>query len=156
LRRRLDQLGKDFYGGALMATIGLAVIWQSRHYAAGTLSRMGPGFFPISLGAILTLIGIAIAVVGIASNRTAGADKAAPPPEWKAWFLISASIVAFIVLAKYGGLLPATFAIVFISALADRGNSWRSAVAIAAAMSVIAAVVFWWALQLQLPLFQWG
>ena len=67
MRRRLDQLNKDIYGGALMAVIGLAVIWQSRHYEVGTLSRMGPGSFPYRLGVILTLIGIAIAVVGIAS-----------------------------------------------------------------------------------------
>jgi hypothetical protein len=156
VRRWLEQFGKDFYGGLLMAVIGLAVIWQSRNYATGTLSRMGPGFFPVSLGVLLTLIGLAIAVVGVLSQRVKADPKPALPPEWRAWFLIALSIVAFIVFAKYGGLLPATFAIVFISALADRNNTWKSALLLALAMSAISAVVFWWALQLQLPLFQWG
>ena len=77
-------------------------------------------------------------------------------PEWRSWFLICLSIATFIVLARYIGLAIATFAIVFISAMADRTNTWRSASALALAMVVFGIVVFWWALQIQLPLFKWG
>ena len=59
-------------------------------------------------------------------------------------------------LGHWGGLLPATFAIVFISALGDRKNTIKQAFVLSLGMSVIAVVVFWWALQLQLPLFRWG
>ncbi|MFP3711527.1 tripartite tricarboxylate transporter TctB family protein, partial [Paraburkholderia sp. SIMBA_009] len=48
------------------------------------------------------------------------------------------------------------FAIVFISALGDRKNTVKQAFVLSLGMSVIAVVVFWWALQLQLPLFRWG
>ncbi|MCJ9713295.1 tripartite tricarboxylate transporter TctB family protein, partial [Bordetella hinzii] len=51
---------------------------------------------------------------------------------------------------------PATFAIVFISALGDRTNTLKQALLLSVSMCVIAVVVFWWALQLQLPLFRWG
>jgi hypothetical protein len=61
-----------------------------------------------------------------------------------------------VLVGKFGGLLPATFAIVFIAALGDRDNSIQSAAVLASAMCAICIVVFWWALQLQLPLFQWG
>ena len=44
----------------------------------------------------------------------------------------------------------------FISALGDRDNTLREALLLALAMMAIAVVVFWWALSLQLPLFQWG
>ena len=44
----------------------------------------------------------------------------------------------------------------FISALGDRDNTLTEAVLLSLAMSFIAVVVFWWALKLQLPLFQWG
>ena len=54
------------------------------------------------------------------------------PPEWRGGFCIGASIVAFVVLGKYGSLLLATFAIVFISALGDRQNT----VARAAVLSI--------------------
>jgi hypothetical protein len=78
------------------------------------------------------------------------------PPEWRGWFCIGASIVAFVALGKYGGLLPATFAIVFISALGDRQNTVASVAVLALACAVVCVVVFWWALQIQFPLFQWG
>ena len=77
------------------------------------------------------------------------------PAQWRAWALISVSIVAFVLLAERFGLVPAAFAIVFISAFADRDNNWKRAAILSAAIVVVAIVVFWWALQIQLPLLQW-
>ena len=37
---------KDYYGGALMVLIGLGAIYGGSDYHIGTLSHMGPGFFP--------------------------------------------------------------------------------------------------------------
>ncbi|MEJ0045599.1 MAG: hypothetical protein WDN04_05275 [Rhodospirillales bacterium] len=51
-------------------------------------------------------------------------EKEKLAPEWRGWICIVASVLAFVVLGKYGGLLPATFAIVFIAALGDRDNVW--------------------------------
>ena len=74
----------------------------------------------------------------------------------RSWLCICTGIVAFIVIGEYGGLLPATFAIVFISALGDRQNSLLTAVLLALFMTLICFVVFWWLLQVQFPLFRWG
>jgi hypothetical protein len=49
--------------------------------------------------------------------------------------------------------VPATFAIVFISALGDKMNTLKSAAILGAGVVVVAVVVFWWALQMQIPLF---
>jgi len=76
----------------------------------------------------------------------------AAPAEWRAWACILIGVAAFVVLGKYGGLVPATFAIVFISALGDRDNTVRSAFVLAVAMCIVAVVVFWWLLQVRLPL----
>ena len=57
---------------------------------------------------------------------------------------------------EYCGLLAATFAVVFISALADRENTWRSALLLAGVMIAVCIVVFWWALQVQFPLVTFG
>jgi drug/metabolite transporter (DMT)-like permease len=148
------RLHKDFWGGSLIVLLGILVVLKSLTYDLGTLSRMGPGYFPVALGVILALTGIAIAITGyVASPR---ADEKRLPPEWRAWFLICLSVVAFVVFAAYLGLVPATFAIVFISALADRDNTWKSALILSLAMVVVSVVVFWWALQVDLPLFRWG
>ena len=37
---------KDIAGGALMVAVGLAAVAVGRSYPAGSLTRMGPGFFP--------------------------------------------------------------------------------------------------------------
>ncbi len=137
-----------------MFIIGAAAALQGTTYQVGTLSRMGPGYFPIVLGTILALVGVAIFVMAGVGERPAAKEKR--PPEWRAWFCIGFSVVAFMVIGLYGGLVPATVAIVFISALADRKNTLKDAILLSAAMTVIAVVVFWWALQVPFPLFRWG
>lgn len=150
----MKKFRKDHYGGALMFFIGVAAALQGRTYEIGTLSRMGPGYFPTALGVILALIGAAIFVM--AGVGAPPAEKKSLPPEWRSWILICSSVVAFVVIGLYGGLVPATFAIVFISALADRQNTVKNALLLSAAMVVISVVVFWWALELVFPLFRWG
>ena len=145
---------RDYAGGMLMTAIGLAAAFQGSSYQLGTLERMGPGFFPTALGVILAAVGLAIAVSARFTRYEGELEVLAP--EWRGWFCIIGALVAFVVLGKYGGLLPATFAIVFISALGDRQNTFLGAVLLALASVVVAIVIFWWALQMQFPLFQWG
>ncbi len=154
MRRLVSTSNRDYHGGALMIAIGLGAIIQGRQYPIGTLSRMGPGFFPVALGAILAFTGLAILVSARFAARKA--EQPSLPPEWRGWFCIGLSIVAFVVLGRYGGLVPATFAIVFISALADRENTILAATVLALATVAICIVVFWWALQLNFALFGWG
>jgi hypothetical protein len=61
-----------------------------------------------------------------------------------------------VVLGQYGGLLPATFAVVFISALGDRQNTVKGAFLLSIVMCAVCVAVFWYGLQVQFPLFQWG
>ncbi len=151
---------KDYYGGALMVLIGMGAIYGGTDYKIGTLGHMGPGFFPAALGALLALTGVLIAISarsGTPAATTPGEEQHAKGlPDLRGGICIILSILAFLLLGEYGGLLPATFAIVFISALGDRKNTLKQAIALAILMSAIAVVVFWWALQLQLPLFRWG
>lgn len=154
VRWKINPYHKDYYGGGLMMLIGLGVVLQGLTYRVGSLSKMGPGFFPVALGALLTLTG---AVIAATARRDVIVDKDADkPPEWRGWFCITGAIVAFIVLGKYGGLIPATFAIVFISALGDRQNTIKRALYLSVAMVVVCILVFWWALKMQFPLFRWG
>lgn len=154
MRAFFEKFNKDHAGGALMILLGFGAMLQGASYHVGSLRAMGPGFFPLALGAILALTGLVTMVTG-GRNAAAVADKALPM-EWRGWACIALGIVSFVVLGRYGGLLPASFAIVFISALGDRENTVKSALVLAAAIVVICVVVFSWALQMQFPLFQWG
>ncbi|MFJ1299600.1 tripartite tricarboxylate transporter TctB family protein [Pseudomonadota bacterium AL_CKDN230030165-1A_HGKHYDSX7] len=148
-----------------MVLIGASSVYAGTDYHLGTLSHMGPGFFPAAIGTLLALVGLMIA----ASARSRGnedvvSEKGLPVegghghafPDLRGGACILLGILAFLLLGEWGGLLPATFAIVFISALGDRTNTLKQALLLASSMCVIAIIVFWWALQLQLPLFRWG
>jgi hypothetical protein len=190
---------KDFVGGILVLLIGIGAMVQGQTYSIGTLNRMGPGYFPVALGAILAGIGGVMLIAAYLGNRFAvlahqdnppdfheGLGESNPgkffndgsdldlrsldvgmsgqpretlrqqPPQWRGWICIVLGVAAFPVIGKYGGFVPATFAIVFISALGERENTWRGITLLALAMVAFCIGVFWWGLNIQFPLFGWG
>lgn len=147
---------RDVKSALLLIVIGALVAWKGSQYPIGELRRMGPGFFPVALGVLLAGLGALLLLVpalGSAEERDAEHNEKA---DLRGWSFIIAGIFVFIVLGKWGGLVPATFALVFVSALGDRGNSIKTALLTAAAMTAIAVVVFNYLLAVQFPLFTWG
>lgn len=141
----------DRYGAALLVLMGAAVVTQGVSFRMGTLTRMGAGFMPVVYGALLTLIGI---VLGITSSSEP--DEKGLPAEWRGWLCILGGVLAFVLFGRYGGLVPASFASVFISALGDRKNSVRDAALLAALMTLAGYLIFSLGLHLQLRPFAWG
>ena len=153
----ISQTRRDYYAGALMVLIGLGAASMGYEYGIGSLTEMQSGFFPVALGVILVLLGLVIAGTAGRARAVRIADgRAGSGPEWRGWIAIITGIVAFVILGRWGGFLPATFAITFISALGDRDNGWRGALGLAVVISLIGVVVFRWALEVQLPLIGWG
>lgn len=141
-----------------MVLIGLGATVVGAGYKVGTLTKMGAGFFPVALGVVMIILGVLIGASARRADPSIGmrAEHTTAPyagPEWRGWACILAGIGSFAVIGPHVGLLPATFTTVFISALGDRGNTWLSALVLATLMAAIAYAVFWWALQLQIPLF---
>jgi hypothetical protein len=147
---------RDYYAGGLMSLIGVGVILEARHYTLGTLFHMGPGFFPIILGVTMTLIGILIAGLAAASPANEEDLLRLPNPQWRAWFCILAGPILFIVLGTYGGLVPATFACVFVSALGDRESTLRASFFLATGITIFGVLLFSYLLQVSMPLWRWG
>jgi hypothetical protein len=150
---------RDFYAGALMVLIGLGVAlkgWSS--YRLGTLMHMGPGFLPTALGVILALLGIAIAgAAASVSNPIDEAEERILPehPQWWGWFCILAGPALFILLGRYFGLIPGTFACVFVSALGDRTATWKGSLILAAIVTVFGVGLFSYFLQISMPVLTW-
>jgi hypothetical protein len=143
---------RELISGLLVFLIGVAAIAQGLQYPLGTLASIGPGMFPTGIGVLLALVGAALTVSSL-QTRSEDDDSSI---DWRGWGCIIAGMLAFALLGVYGGLVIAIFALVFISALGDRNNSVLQAATLAVAMVAIGIVVFWWALQLQMPLFTWG
>ena len=155
-------LSKDHYAGALMIAIGLGVLGIGAGYHVGNLNRMGAGYIPVVLGVLMIAIGIVIAATAArvagpvaAAGGGHGLDRRAGP-QWRGWLCIIGGVAAFVVIGQYGGMLPATFAAVFVAAMGDRDNTPKTAAALAALMAVFALVIFHFGLKVQLPLFGWG
>jgi hypothetical protein len=155
LRNLLTQK-RDYYAGGLMTLIGVGAILEARHYNVGTLFHMGPGFFPIILGVVMTGLGILIAGVAAMADAESDDQMSYPKPEWFAWFCILMGPILFIILGNYGGLLPATFACVFVSSLGDRTSTLKGSLILAATVTVFGVALFSYVLQVSLPMWRWG
>lgn len=145
---------RDYYAGALMVLVGGGAAVIGSQYQLGSLTRMGPGFFPTVLGVLLAGLGVAIAGTAAYAPPAAGTTaEASMRPDWRGWLCISAGAFLFIGLARYVGLVAATFACVFVAALGDRQNTWREAALLAAGITVLGVLLFSYVLHIQIPIF---
>ncbi|MEO8024573.1 tripartite tricarboxylate transporter TctB family protein, partial [Polaromonas sp.] len=65
---------KDFFSGLMFMGVGVAFAWGATTYSVGTGARMGPGYFPLMLGVLLTIIGAAITFTSLVVEAEGG-DK---------------------------------------------------------------------------------
>jgi hypothetical protein len=143
---------RDFYAGGLLLLIGLGAAWKAGDYSSGTLRQTGPGYFPMLLALILAGLGFVIAA-GAALRRSDGAGDEPVRPDWRGFVCIVSGVTAFIVLGRYGGLVPATFAAVFLAAIGDRSATLKSAGVLAGCVTIAGVLLFVYALKIQFPLF---
>lgn len=145
---------KEIAPALLMLFIGMATVLGSLNYKIGSLARMGPGYFPLLLGAGLMLVALLIALSPPESEDAESATVFVP--QYRAWSLVIGAIVLFVVLGHYAGLVPATFSLAFVAALADTKNSIKTAFTVAVVLTAMAVAVFHYGLQMQFPLLRWN
>jgi hypothetical protein len=146
---------RDYYAGGLIILFGLVAAVQGPSYSMGTLVRMGPGYMPTALGVILIALGLMIAGSAILTPWDKASERILPPePQWKAWGCILAGPLLFVVCGQFG-LLPGSFACVFVSALGDRGATWKSAFILASVVSGFGVILFSYFLQVPMPVLTW-
>ena len=135
MARMKDQ--KDFWSGILFIAFGCAGLWLGRNYAIGSLSRMGPGFFPMLMSVALVGTG---GFLLVRSLVTAGEpiERIAFWPQ----LLILAGIVGFGLLIERVGLAVSVIAVAVVSGIAARGLRWFELAALALAMSALSVVLF--------------
>lgn len=145
---------RELYSAGLMMLIGIGTTIGSLDYGLGTLARMQPGYFPLLLGVLLMLISALI--IATPSTPEDESSEPASATHYRPWIFVAVGVVAFMVLGKFGGLVPATFTLIFLSAMGDRSNTVKAAFALAVGMTAMAVGVFHYAMQMQFPLFTWG
>lgn len=146
----LDRNYRDIVAGAALTLAGLAAaIYAVSNYSMGTITRMGPGMMPVSLGVVLAVFGLAIVVPAL-FQRGEGVIV-----RWRALIFLSASVLAFALMINRFGLVPSVFATTVLATLAETKVPAVGALILAAAMALLTWSVFIAGLGLNIPSFDW-
>ena len=138
---------KDVWAGLMLIGIGAAAMLIARNYPFGTALRMGPGYFPIILGALLIVFGLAILAYGLRSR-----EKIARSWSLRALIVLPLSLVLFGVLMEHAGFIPAMMVLIFGSATASTEFKFVEILLFSIGLTALSVVVFVWGLGLPYPL----
>src|SRR5690606_15751521 len=115
----------------------------------GTVSRMGPGLLPFSLGWVLVLFGSIIALSGIVSRIPI------EPFAWRPFACVISAILIFSVLARPLGMVPAVASVLALASLAELKITKLQFVALLITLPTLCYLAFAVGLGVNLPLFRW-
>ena len=139
---------KDFWAGLMFIGFGVfAMAWAYANYQMGTAVRMGPAYFPIVLGGLLTVLGLSVFVEGLTIK-----GPPIPAINLRPLILISVACVVYGYVMKPLGLVIATAFLVFISALGGHEFKWREVAILYVVLIIFSILVFVKGLTLPFPL----
>ena len=146
---------KDFFSGLMFMGVGVAFAWGATTYKVGEGARMGPGYFPLMLGVLVAVLGMAITFKSLVVE-TVGGDKIG---RW-AWkplvFIIAANLVFGVFLGGLPsiklpamGLIAGIYALTFIASMAETGWKVKNTFILATVLAVGSYIAFVLVLKLQ-------
>lgn len=141
---------RDMIAGVALAAAGAALaLYASGTYDLGTLRRMGPGMFPMGLGALLILFGVIL--FGQSFFREGAM------PQFRKWspIFVLAGVAAFALMLDPFGLVPAIVALTVVSSIAEKRIYPVSLLTLCVGLSLLAVVIFRYGLGLPVALFRW-
>jgi len=142
---------KDFYSGLMFVAFGLAAVLIGRDYPMGTAVRMGPGYFPTILGALLMIIGAVLA-----ARSFARAGESLGGVALKSMFLVLGAVAFFAGLVNVIGLAAAVAGVVLISFMANAKVKPLELIGLTVALIALAVGVFVYGLSLPFKVWPGG
>ena len=134
---------------AMLAAIGVAGLVIALDYDFGTLRQMGPGFFPVVLSILLTLLAVSEMIGALMKPEVQSID-------WRPMAAILAAVLGFGICMRYFGMIPAFFVVIGASALSERSYGLLPALLLAALTCAFAWLLFSRLLGMPLPLLRLG
>ncbi|POF32188.1 tripartite tricarboxylate transporter TctB family protein [Roseibium marinum] len=138
---------------ALLAGIGLTALVVGSTYDLGSARRMGPGYFPVVLSAVLVLLALAEGVSAIVKRDP---ENPSSKVDWRPLLAILSAVAGFAITIAFFGLIPAFFVVIGLSTLSERGYGWKPAVILSIITCIGAWLLFSQLLGMALPLFRLG
>lgn len=139
---------RDFWGGVMFFAVGAVAIVAAWDYPFGSTLRMGPGYFPVILGAIMMAFGLIIMFQGLRNN-----EKIQGNWSLRALIILPISLVVYGILMEVAGFIPALIALIFISAVSGEEFKFKEVLLLTVILLVIAWTIFIWGLSLPYPMF---
>ncbi|MDM0001116.1 tripartite tricarboxylate transporter TctB family protein [Variovorax sp. J22P240] len=147
---------KNFVSGLMFASVGVAFSLGAISYNVGSAARMGPGYFPLILGALLAVLGLVV----VGGSLTAKPVSDSDPIGKIAWkplgFIIGANVLFGILLAGLRsvglpamGLIVAIYALVVVACMAGTDFRMKLAMTLATVLAIGSYLTFIVGLKLQ-------
>lgn len=137
---------KDFWAGVMFIAFGVGFMIVARNYAMGSSVRMGPAYFPMVLGGILAIIGLAIFVKSFATN-----GPPVPRIVFRPMTLIILAIVLFGVFLKPLGLVVSAAILIGLGAFGGHEFKTKEVAILYAVLVIFSVLVFVKGLGLPIP-----
>ena len=142
---------EDFWAGLMFAAFGILAIVVARNYPMGSALRMGPGYFPTYLGAIMIVIG------AIMTGRAYRIDgEGIGRWGWRPLLWLSAAVAGFGPLIERAGFVLALLALIIASSLAGRDTRPLELVLLIVVLITGSVGLFIYGLELPYRLFPWS
>ena len=148
---------KDFFSGLMFIVVGAAFALGASTYSIGTGARMGPGYFPLVLGVLLAIIGIAVTFTSLVVETEDG-DKIGKFAWKPLFFIISANLVFGACIGglpmiglKPLGLIVGIYLLTYIASHAGDEHKFKEVAVLATVLALLSYVAFIVLLKLQFP-----
>ncbi len=140
---------KDLAASFIFIVLGITAMVFSVAYKLGTAANMGPGYFPFALGAILTVLGVIIAV----KSLSVFPDKAGLISfRIKPVLMILSPVFIFGLSLETLGLFASVIFLVIFSSMAGDEFKLKEAVINTVVLLLLVFIIFIYFLEFQLPL----
>jgi len=148
---------KDFFSGLMFMGVGVAFAWGASTYSIGSGARMGPGYFPLVLGVLLAILGIAITFTSLVVETEDG-DKVGKFAWKPLFFIITANLVFGACIGglpsiglKPLGLIVGIYLLTYIASHAGEEHKFKEVAVLATILAALSYVAFIVLLKLQFP-----
>ena len=142
---------RDFAAGLIFFTIGVLWMMAATQYRVGQATAMGPGYFPLAIAIVLTVLGASSVV------RSLRFVDQEPFGRWPiaALICVLGGIVAFAVLLESAGLIAASGAVILLCCWSRLRTRPIETAILTLALIAMVSGIFVFGLGLPVDLFVW-
>ena len=148
---------KDFFSGLMFMAIGLAFAWGATKYSIGVGARMGPGYFPLLLGVMMSILGAVVTFNSLVIERVGG-DKIGKWAYKPLVFIIAANLIFGVCLGGLPsikvpalGMIVGIYLLTLVASMAEAGWKFKPTFILATVLASMSYVAFVLVLKLQFP-----